>query len=60
MLFFKVLPPSQNRSRYGMHAGQTFSALIRFVENAYNIYISKLIYYESIFNDLSNNTNYVL
>jgi hypothetical protein len=28
--------------------------------NACNIYISKQVYYESIFNDLSNDTNYVL
>jgi hypothetical protein len=37
----EILPPSQNRWRYGMREGQTFSTLTRFVENACNIYISK-------------------
>ena len=53
-----LLPPSQKESRYGMRAGQTFSTLTRFVENTCNIYISKYVYYESIFNNLPNDTNY--
>jgi hypothetical protein len=32
---------SQEKSRYENNAGQTFSTLIRFVENTCNIYISK-------------------
>ena len=55
-----VLPPSQKEGRYAMHASQTFSTLTRFIENACNIYISKKVYYKSIFNDPSNDTNYVL
>ena len=43
-----------------MCAGQTFLTLTRFVKNTCNIYISKQVYYENIFNDLPNDTNYVL
>jgi hypothetical protein len=39
---------------------QIFSTLIKFIENTCNIYISKQIYSESIFNDLSNDIDYVL
>jgi hypothetical protein len=38
---YNLLPPSQNRRRYRMRAGQTFSTLTRFIENTCNIYISK-------------------
>jgi len=33
--------------------------LTRFLENVCNIYISKNVYYENIFNDRPNDTNYV-
>jgi hypothetical protein len=34
-------PPSQKKSRFGNHTGQTFSTLTRFIKNTRNIYISK-------------------
>ena len=37
---YYVLPPSLKKSRYENRAGQTFSTLSKFVENACNIYIS--------------------
>jgi hypothetical protein len=43
--------------RYGIRAGQTFLSLTRFIENSRNICISKEVYYENRFNDLSNDTN---
>jgi hypothetical protein len=46
------------KSRYEIRAYQTFSTATEFVENTCNIYIFK--YYESILNDLSNDTNHVL
>jgi hypothetical protein len=39
--------------RYGIRAGQTFLSLIRFIENSRNICISKEVYYENRFNDVS-------
>jgi hypothetical protein len=55
-----VLHLSQNKGRYGMRTDQTFTTLTKFIENTCNIYISKQFYYESIFNDLSNDTSNVL
>jgi len=54
-----MLPLSLFKCRYGIRAGQTFLSLTRFIENSSNICISKEIYYEKIFNDLSNDANYV-
>jgi hypothetical protein len=45
--------------RYGIRVGQTFLSLTRFIENSRNICISKEVYYENRFNDVSNDTNYV-
>jgi hypothetical protein len=39
-----VLPSSQNKYRYGIHVGQTFLHLIRFVENKFIIKIDSTIY----------------
>jgi hypothetical protein len=43
-----------------IRAGQTFLSLTRFVEYIRNICITKYVYYENRFNDLSNDINYVL
>jgi hypothetical protein len=51
--------PSHKKSRHEKRASQTSSTLTTFVENTCNIYTFKQVYYESIFKDLPNNTNYV-
>jgi len=58
-----VFHPSLKKSRYGNRAGQTFSTLTRFIENAYvqHLYLQISLLYEStIFNDLPNDTNYIV
>jgi hypothetical protein len=52
-------PPSQKECRYVSRAGQTSLSLTRFIENISSIYISEEVYYENIFSNSSNNTNYV-
>jgi hypothetical protein len=51
--------PSHKKSCHESRAGQILLNLTRFIKNTYNIYIFKKIYYESIFNDLPNDTNYI-
>ena len=50
-----LLPPFLNNVDFSFHA----VSLTGFVENTCNICISKLIYYENRFNDLSNDINFV-
>jgi len=50
MLYLSCTPPSQNKCRFLFRADQIFLTLIRSVENINNIYISKQIYDENIFN----------
>jgi hypothetical protein len=55
------LSPPQNKCCYGIHVGQHFSNLARFVENICNICIFiKDVYNENRSNNLSNSNNYVL
>ena len=54
-----LLPPSLKKKLLWERVGKAFSILIRFVENTCNIYIFKKVYYENIFDDIPNNTNYV-
>ena len=49
-----------SKFHYGTHAGQTFLNFTSFVENINNICISKWVYYENRFINISNDTNYVL
>jgi hypothetical protein len=53
---YRCTGPSHKKKN---RASRTSSTLIRSIENTCNIYISKKIYYESIFNDLPNGTNYI-
>jgi hypothetical protein len=55
-----IFPLSLNKCQYGIRAGQIFLSLTRFVKNINNICISTQVYYENRFNNLSNDTNYVL
>jgi len=56
-----------NSSIYSLHLIKSVTtefllvlSFTSFEQNFSNIYISKLVFYENIFNDLSNDTNYVL
>ena len=52
--------PSLNNCRYGIRVDQTFLNLTKFIKNITIFFISKQIYYKNRFNDLSNDTNYIL